>query len=339
MNVDVADPEELPPPTKKWLSLKDRWEATPRGYVIGCVLGFAAYLGVMGLTIGTRPEQFFGGVLLLATFVWSDTTRRLAMGLLPIIAAGIVYDLTHFTQHLVQDWHLHVHLTEPYNFDKSWFGIPTAAGVVTPNEYFALHHWPLVDFVTGTAYIIFLYWAIGFAVFTSLTGKTAERRALPLWYGWTFFALNVVGYATYYVYPAAPPWYVTEHGFVADFTVRASPAACVRWDDFTGLHYFRGFYGRSADVFGAIPSLHVALPLLVFLYSFQLKRPWWTALAFGFYALVCFSAVYLQHHYVLDIVIGSAYTLIAFAGQKFVTAWLRRRNSSARPARPGPAGE
>jgi membrane-associated phospholipid phosphatase len=125
--------------------------------------------------------------------------------------------------------------------------------------------------------------------------------------------MNLAGFVTYYVYPAAPPWYVAQYGLgPANFAVQASPAAAIRWDDLVGVHYFASFYGRSADVFGAIPSLHVAQPLLVFLFARRLRSPMvsWTS---GLYALlVAFSAIYLQHHYLLDVLIGAAYAVVAY---------------------------
>ena len=63
-----------------------------------------------------------------------------------------------------------------------------------------------------------------------------------------------------------------------------------------------GFYGKSADVFGAIPSLHIVYPFLALGYGWRLPRFRWVAL--GYFLLVCFAAVYLNHHYVLDILVG-----------------------------------
>jgi membrane-associated phospholipid phosphatase len=67
-------------------------------------------------------------------------------------------------------------------------------------------------------------------------------------------------------------------------------------------------YGRSADVFGAIPSLHIAYPLLAAFFAFQFGAL--RIFCFCFYLLMCFSAVYLNHHYILDIIWGSAYALV-----------------------------
>ena len=102
---------------------------------------------------------------------------------------------------------------------------------------------------------------------------------------WIFVAANFVGFACYYVYPAAPPWYVADHGFAVDMSVRASAAGALRFDRLIGLPLMQGFYGKSADVFGAIPSLHVVYPFLSMIYAWPLRRfrPW----AAGYFLLVC----------------------------------------------------
>jgi membrane-associated phospholipid phosphatase len=89
---------------------------------------------------------------------------------------------------------------------------------------------------------------------------------------------------------------------------KPSQAGCVRFDNILGTHFFSEMYGRSADVFGAIPSLHVAYPFMAIIFAFRLGAG--RAFAICFYILMCFSAVYLNHHYVLDIIWGSTYALI-----------------------------
>ena len=125
---------------------------------------------------------------------------------------------------------------------------------------------------------------------------------------WGFFWLNMLGYSTYYWYAAAPPWYVAKYGLgPAQLGVAASTAGCARFDQILGTHFFSDMYGRSADVFGAIPSLHIAYPLLATVFAFHFKKA--RTFCTLFYLLMCFSAIYLNHHYVLDILWGSAYAL------------------------------
>jgi hypothetical protein len=307
-------------------ALRRRVAETPPRYLFGAVGGMLAYLLAMRVAMGeNRPEQLILCSLMIVLVVWSDGTRRFFSGMLPFLLFGIVYDLTHITQPLVR--YLYVHVREPYWFDKTFFGIPTAAGRLTPNEFFAKHHWSLVDFFTGLAYIIYVYWAIAFAAYLTLFRRDPAGRKLLSRFGWTFLLMNVAGFATYYLYPAAPPWYVADYGLgPANFAARSSAAGAARFDELTGIAYFEGFYGRSADVFGAIPSLHVAYPLITFLYGRELKKRWFDVASFGLFLLVSFAAIYLNHHYVLDVLLGVLYTLVAWR----VDVWLQRRAEPSR---------
>jgi hypothetical protein len=306
--------------------------APPRALAFG-LGGLATYLAVMRLAQGeNRLEQLLVCAAMIPLLVWSDGTRRFLAGMLPFLLFGIVYDLTHLTEPYFR--YLHIHIEEPYWFDKTFFGIRVGDEVLTPNELFRRHHWPFVDFWAGLSYIVFVYWAIGFAAWLALFRRDPRGQQLLRRFGWTFLLMNVVGFATYYVYPAAPPWYVAAHGFgPPDFSVTSSAAAAARWDELTGIPYFAGFYGRSADVFGAIPSLHVSYPLLTFLFGMELRKRWLDVASFGLFALVSFSAVYLDHHYVLDVLLGVLYTVTAWGIDRLI----QRRRGALAPAPPSTA--
>ena len=102
-------------------------------------------------------------------------------------------------------------------------------------------------------------------------------------------------------------------------------AGCARFDALVGIPIFREWYGKSADVHGAIPSLHIAYPLMMAYYSlrFGALRAW----SIFFYVLMCFSAVYLNHHYILDVIwgsvyaIGTAFTLVVGRHETHSTPW------------------
>jgi membrane-associated phospholipid phosphatase len=189
--------------------------------------------------------------------------------------------------------------------------------VLTPNEWWQLHTHPFLDLITGFAYLVFFtVFILVSAYFVFYLGPRGTSRipkeilaAKAARMPWAFFWLNMIGYTTYYWYAAAPPWYVAAYGLgPAQLSVQASSAGCLRFDQLLGTHFFSEMYGRAADVFGAIPSLHVAYPLLAAYFAFQFGVL--RVFSFLFYLLMCFSAVYLNHHYVLDILWGSTYALL-----------------------------
>jgi membrane-associated phospholipid phosphatase len=89
-------------------------------------------------------------------------------------------------------------------------------------------------------------------------------------------------------------------------------------------------YGRASDVFGAMPSLHVAYPLLVLIEGWPLMRTPWRLASVTFFLWMCFAAVYLDHHWALDVLAGVVYCLGVVAAARAIARLL----SSIRKARP-----
>jgi hypothetical protein len=274
------------------------------------LLAVPIYLLIAHFTFGNRIEQLLMCGLLILGATWGPTTRRIASAMVPFLLMGMIYDCLRLLQPLLPV--LSVRVTAPYLIEKALFGIGSGASRMTLNELFSRHHWAGADLACGVAYMIYLYVALGLAVAMALAGRRHER--LVTRYGWTFFAVNMAAFATYYLCPSAPPWYVATHGLgPADVNTLPSPAALVRFDALVGVPYFAEFYRRSSDVFGAMPSLHCAYPMIVFLYARELERRWLTVALFAFYLLVVFSAIYLQHHYTLDALLGTLYAMAGYA--------------------------
>jgi membrane-associated phospholipid phosphatase len=318
--------------------LSARYRAASRLLLWGWFSGIALYFAILHFTLGNQAGLCLGALAVIFLCFWNDWTRRLMAGATPFLAQGVVYELTHLTKPLLRS--RHIHIVEPYLFDRAWFGVKTAAGVLTPNELFALHHCAFVDFIAGLPYILYIYEVLAFLLFLSFTRTQPGRRHLLHRFGATFFLMSVAGYAIYYLYPAAPPWYVRLHGFgPPDFNAVASPASAERWDKLTGIPYFHSFYSLTADVFGAIPSLHVAFAGIVALYAPLVRKLWLTISAATLYLLMSFSAVYLQHHYVLDVLAGSALALAAFTMDRLVGWLVSRRRLTVSDADSGVAAQ
>jgi membrane-associated phospholipid phosphatase len=218
-----------------------------------------------------------------------------------------------------------VHVVGPYLFERAWFGI----GGRTLNEIFLEHHWPALDLVSGFAYVAFVGEYIGLAVLLYFGGRVDLART----FSWTFLLVNVMGFVTYFVFPVAPPWWVTTYGLGAvPVPIHPAAAATVRFDALVGFPMFQDLYGHGVDVFGAYPSLHVSYPFLALVFSFRLPELRWArTLTLPFFLLMCLGAVYLQHHYVTDVVLGIAYATVALGA---VLAFERR--AAARRSRSGP---
>lgn len=304
------------------------WQSRSLMQKIGPTLWVFVYWLILALLGGlTKDHMVIGGVIILL----STGGRAAGVALkfiFPILLTGILYDSMRYYSAYIRG---EIHVAFPYEFDLQFFGIETPNGRLTPNEWWQKHTYPALDLITGFFYLCFIAIYIGISAYHSLAlplrSKDPVQRLkaerLGPYVTWAFFWVNMLGYSTYYWFPAAPPWYVADHGLgPAQLDTAASAAGAIRFDALLGTTFFTGMYGRAADVFGAIPSLHVAYPFLSILFAYRLKSI--RAFSTFFYLIMCFSAVYLNHHYILDIIWGTAYAIMIF----MICDWRSKRKLS-----------
>lgn len=290
------------------------------------------YIAVVWMLGGLRADHVFIGLLGFLD-LYNEKTRAFLTQFFPFILTGVIYDsMRYFYWQGVQG---RIHVAEPYRLEVSWFGIHGR----TPNEWLDAHRTVALDLACGFAYLVYVgeYLAIAFLLFFRRRFDVLRTFALA------FLLVNLLGFATYFIYPAAPPWYVSAFGLgPARTDVHSMAAAASRFDVLLGTHFFDEMYGRGVDVYGAFPSLHVAYPLLAAWAAFRVPELRWARIpAVGFFLLMCLSAVYLQHHYVIDVLLGIAYAvataaIISLARTIHLKSLARggARRSTALPARP-----
>lgn len=278
------------------------------------LLGTAAVLLYMvynATLIGLRPEHWLQAALALFLLHFRPATARFFWMAVPLFLVGILYD----SLRLFARYRGPVHIEDLYRAELAYFGVPTPDGPMALPMYLAEHTAAFFDLICGLAYLLYLPETLLMAAFLFVF-KRDHRRFRQL--AWGFFLVNLLGIATWMVYPAAPPWYVMQHGF--DFIPSAPPssAGAARFDTLLGVSVFSSFYSRNANIFGAMPSLHCAYPTLVFWVTRRLG--WGYALGTAAFALlVMFSAVYLQHHYVWDVLIGVVYASVTYLLVRYFT--------------------
>jgi hypothetical protein len=246
----------------------------------------------------------------------SEKTKRLFVGLLPVALVGLFYDAMRFVKNVGLSEST-VHLCDLRATELRWFGVNAGGTRVTLHDWLQANATTALDAIFAVPYGTFLIVVVAYAIFL-------YRRHFAVLQGftWGFLALNVAGFVTYHVYPAAPPWYYHQHGCAIDLAAAASAGPnLLRVDALMGMNYFAGFYGRSSDVFGAVPSLHVAYPLLLLTEGWRLHRALGRTLLVAFYVWMCCAAVYLDHHWVIDVVLGSGYALATALGIRQFARW------------------
>lgn len=262
------------------------------------------FLLLTGVFVGIRPEHFLMVGLFLLLFFAGKTTRKLAVALLPFIIFGVSYDwMRVWPNYEVNP----IDVRGLYEAEKSLFGIHIDGQTLIPCEYFALHHCSVADFMAGIFYLCWVPVPIAFGLWLYFKGK----RNLYLRFSMVFLLVNLIGFAGYYIHPAAPPWYAMNYGFEPVLSTPGNVAGLGRFDELLGITVFEGIYGRNANVFAAVPSLHAAYMVVALAYAIMGRCRRWLIAVFAFIMVgIWWTAVYSGHHYLIDVSLGIGCALL-----------------------------
>lgn len=251
-----------------------------------------------------------GGVLLafLILLVASRASRSLAVALWPAAIFGFAYDLMRLLLNRAYDM---TPSAVVYQLEAALFGwMSPSSGALGPVDYFARHHTLFLDLPAALWYSTHIPSVILFGLYVwwrSERGREPSARRVDRYF-WGFLLFNAIGMTVWAIFPVAPPWYVAAHGLAAPESLNlghplwGDPAGLARVDAWLGTPYFADLYRQSTYVFGAMPSLHAAAPIWVALWA---RKTWLRVLLWGYALMMCFFAVYLTHHYVIDVLAGA----------------------------------
>lgn len=247
-------------------------------------------------------------------YAWPKT-RQFATYFLPWLIFAVVYDSMRFyPNYLVNN----IDVRPLYEAEKHLFGIAAStpaelqavadhSGVMTPGEYFSVHHSSWADLMAGIFYLCWIPVPVAFALY--LFFKKQYRWFVR--FSWTFLVVNLIGFVGYYIHPASPPWYVMQYGFTPVLHTPGNVAGLGRFDELVGCGIFHSIYGKNANVFAAVPSLHAAYMLVTTAYAVMSHKRWYTVALFAFICVgIWFTAVYTGHHYIIDVSLGILTALV-----------------------------
>ncbi len=274
---------------------------------VWCAGALILWLAVTALFIGFRPEHVVMALLIFSLFFLNAASRRTVIALIPFFLFGISYDW----MNIVPNYKVNpVDVAGLYETEKALFGIATQNGILTPNEFFGIHNCKIMDFLAGCFYLCWVPLPIVFGLYLYFSRRTSGYIHFAI----VFLLVNLLGFAIYYIHPAAPPWYVALHGFEAIEGTPGDVAGLGRFDDMTGLGIFNALYARNSNVFAAVPSLHSAYTLIAFVYALLCRAPKGWTITLAIVTLgIWFTAVYSSHHYIIDVLLGIATALLGIA--------------------------
>ncbi len=273
---------------------------------VGVLVGVALLL-LVERTFWT-PDTLF--IVLMIIFAVFGQARPFLLRFAPLILLLLAYESF---RSLVPGLNTNVHYWEMIHFDK-WFG-----GGVLPTGWLQSFMWnghlQWYDF-----YFYFLY-TIHFLMPIALGVLIWKKIGDSLY--WQFMlALILLSYSaflTYLLFPAAPPWMASQLGY---FDPIHRISSDIWWA--MGIKDFSSFYAKlSPNPVAAVPSLHSAYPALFALFinrMYSFKKTWWVWL---YPASLWLGVVYLGEHYVIDVLLGVLYAVLAFVAADKFFAWQR----------------
>lgn len=278
------------------------------------------YLLLSKILIGYKVEQLILVLLFNILFYLSHPIRKFITGFSIFIVFWIIFDY----MKAFPNYHYNtVHIESLYNAEKQLFGIHFNGVLLTPNEFWLHHTNTFLDIMSGIFYLCWMPVPLFFAGWLFFTNRREQFMLFSL----TFLFVNLIGFIGYYVYPAAPPWYVQQYGFDFIPHTPGNTAGLHRFDDFFHTGIFSALYSKSSNVFAAMPSLHSAYPVIVLYYGLKNKLGPINI----FFAMVVtgiwFAAIYSSHHYVLDVIAGVGCAALGiFIFQKWIAPqqWFQR---------------
>lgn len=287
---------------------------------------FAVGIYLVGVPTSDPLLPFFW--LWTATIAWrSDLPWRRHLTFLrdwlPVVLLLLVYNLSRG----LADGFGPPHATELIHADEWLAGWATGGAVPTVWLQEHLYDPGVVqwwEIAVSLVYFSHFVAALAAAVVLWLRSRAQWARFMRRW-----FTLSLAGLITYFVYPAAPPWWAAlpEHGSLIPPVERISTNG---WDAL-GLHSagntLNALQVEAANPVAAMPSLHTAFALFVVVFFLPVVRRRWWPLLLAYPLAMTFTLVYSGEHYVIDVLVGWAYV-----GGTFLLAGIAERWWSARRA-------
>jgi len=167
------------------------------------------------------------------------------------------------------------------------------------------------DVLGAIAYTLHAGWPFVFLAYTIFF----KRRDLILPYLNCFGTVCFLGLITQLAMPTAPPWYYYKYGFApASYEMKGDPAGLARVDERFNITFYKNMFDSSPVVFGSFPSLHIGWPsTTAFFVFYETTLPLWLRIAaIAYVNYVALAVIYLQHHYVVDVMGGALYAFLVY---------------------------
>ncbi|HET6531625.1 MAG TPA: phosphatase PAP2 family protein [Actinoplanes sp.] len=291
-----------------------------RRRIIGMTIWAVVFaVGVYFVGVPTSDPLIAFGWLWLATIAWRNWLPwrehlRFLRDWLPIALLLMLYNISRG----YADGLFRPHVTELIDADRALFGghIPTVWLQQHLYQPGVVQWW---EVVVTLVYVSHFLTVPTVAVVLWVRSRPQWARFVRRW-----FTLCVAGLITYFLYPAAPPWWAREYGYLSEPVERISTNG---WDA-VGLHgagnTLNALQVEASNPVAAMPSLHTAWAMMAVAFFLPMVAKRWWPLLLAYPLAMTFTLVYTGEHYVIDVLVGWAYVGVVFVVVGLAERWWRR---------------
>lgn len=258
------------------------------------------------------------GMLMVSLADLRGWARGVIIDWLPYFAILFLYDF--LRGQVGQNPIYEPHVMPQIDFDRFLFG--SVPSVQLQEGLWDPLHIDALDVAVWAVYIthFFAVFVISAFLWRLARPKFLEFRAMVV-------TLSMAAFATYALFPAVPPWLASERGVIGDSTRLIGNV----WQHL-GVGAAASIWSHDGDwsnLVAAVPSLHVAFPVLILCFFWPTRRWWVRAICLAYALAMSFALVYAGEHYVFDIVLGWLYAGFTYLAVRKVrslwAAWRERR--------------
>ncbi|MGO9789774.1 MAG: phosphatase PAP2 family protein [Solirubrobacteraceae bacterium] len=251
--------------------------------------------------------------------------RGVLVDWLPLGALLVFYDSSHGIARLLG---MRPHQLLQLGFDQALFG----KTLVAVQLQHLLHQGTGIPVWEYPLFVVYMSHFFAALVVTGVLWRFAYQRFRQ--FRARMAVLYGLGFLTYVLYPASPPWMVAKAHGIALHRVVVEVWTHVGVTTASSLVEQGGaFYNQVA----AVPSMHAAVSMFILLFFWKGASRWVRAVLVSYVLAMAFILVYGGEHFVFDIVTGWLYAIAVTAGFALATHAHRSGALGTRWARVQPA--
>jgi membrane-associated phospholipid phosphatase len=272
--------------------VEDRRPIDFQRIVLALQVAAALGIGLLWIGLGKVPGLDLIGLIVVILIVWRARARFFLLDFAPFLLLVPTYEMVRMIGMALSVVNLHV--TDIIGWERALFfgAIPS---YLLQNALGSQTYTWLIDIVMNGFYMTHFFSVLILGI---ILWRYRRSEYWPFLLG--FCVLTYAAFLTYIVFPAAPPWWASQNGYLTGQAVNLSHSLLSP-----------EYITATGDPLAAMPSLHAAYPFYLSLYClFLWGRKVLPVLILP--AMVAIASMYLGHHYVIDILAGLVYATVAF---------------------------